>query len=81
MASCAVFGLSLLWISADMPRVNGMLMSTSGRQKKPRSARITRKSWASASMAPPANACPWMAATVGTGSASTRSNSRAPGLT
>ena len=34
-----------------MPRVNGMLMSTSGRQKKPRSARITRKSCASASIA------------------------------
>src|SRR5207237_1102656 len=50
--------------------VNGMWMSTSGRQKNPRSARITRKSWATASIAPAAKQCPWIAATVGTGSAS-----------
>ena len=47
-----------------MPRENGMLMSTSGRQKKPRSARMTRKSCASASMAPPAKQWPCTAATV-----------------
>ena len=45
---------SRAWISAAIGGVNGMWMSTSGRQKKPRSARMTRKSWATASIAPAA---------------------------
>jgi len=64
MASCAVFFDSRPWISADIPRLNGMLMSTSGKQRNPRSARITRKSCASASIPPPAKQCPCTAATV-----------------
>jgi hypothetical protein len=45
-------------------------------QKKPRSSRITRKSWASANIAPPAKAWPPSAATVGSGKASMRPSMR-----
>ena len=44
ISSWATCGVSRAWISADMPGENGMLMSTSGRQKYPRSARMSRKS-------------------------------------
>jgi len=50
----AAAGVSRDWISADIPGVNGMLMSASGRQKNPRSARITRKSCAMARLLQPA---------------------------
>lgn len=44
------------WMSAAMPALNGMRMSTSGKQKYPRSSRIARKSCAIASIAPAPNA-------------------------
>src|SRR3954452_23300134 len=50
----AAAGVSLHWIRPDILGVNGMLMSASGRQRYPRSARMTRQSCASASIAPPA---------------------------
>jgi hypothetical protein len=53
---------------------NGRPRSTSGRQKYPRSARITRMSWAIARMAPAPNAWPLTAATVTTGEISTRAS-------
>src|SRR5258708_19044154 len=76
MLSWAARCVSLAWISALIPELKGMLMSTSGRQKKPRSPRMTRKSWARASIAPAAKVCPWSAATVGTGITRTQANSR-----
>ena len=50
-----------------MPSVNGSPMSTSGRQKYPRSARMIRSSQARASMAPAAKAWPFTAASTGMG--------------
>ena len=47
-------------------------MSISGMQKKPRSSRITRKSWARAIWPPAPKAWPFIAATVGQASVSTR---------
>src|SRR5258708_6327148 len=76
MLSWAARCVSLAWISALIPERKGMLMSTSGGQKKPRSPRMTRKSWARASIAPAAKVCPWSAATVGTGITRTRASSR-----
>ncbi len=75
IASCAVCGVSRAWISADMPGVNGMWMSASGRHQNPRSARITRKSCASDSIAPAAKVWPCSAATVIIGRVSIRANS------
>jgi hypothetical protein len=75
MASWAVRGLSRLWMRADMPGVKGMLMSASGRHQKPRSARITRTSWARENIAPAAKVCPCSAATVTSGSDSIRARS------
>ena len=53
-----------------------MPRSISGRQNQPRSGRMTRRSWASASMAPMPNAWPLSAAAVGTGNVSSRVSSR-----
>ena len=55
---------------------NCMPRSISGRQNQPRSGRMTRRSWASASMAPMPNAWPLSAAAVGTGNVSSRVSSR-----
>ncbi|CQD02647.1 hypothetical protein BN970_00212 [Mycolicibacterium conceptionense] len=74
MDATAACGVSLAWISAAIPGVNGIRMSTSGKQKKPRSSRMTRKSWAIASIAPAPKACPTTAATVGIGKVSIRAS-------
>ncbi|SCE14069.1 hypothetical protein GA0115252_13215 [Streptomyces sp. DfronAA-171] len=55
-----------------MPGWKGRPRSTSGRQNQPRSARITRTSWASAHIAPAAKVCPVSAATVTTREARVR---------
>ena len=68
-------------ISAFIPGVNGIPRSTSGRQKKPRSSRITRWSHASASIAPAAKTWPLRAATVAVGKPSTRASSRCTSVT
>ena len=68
-------GSSRAWIMADIPGEKGIEMSTSGRQKKPRSARMMRTSWPRASRAPAANVWPWSTATVGTSVDSIRTNS------